>query len=276
MSMASSSLEVKTSLSHMPSARSAQLLLVFPGPLSPAACCLLSASQLLLGALLTCFASLPACLQSGHQVAASPLQCQLWLLGWELISAKNCLPYALEGVMLTMSVKNSWNHVKIVRTKTTTTKKTTCDFQDVLVWKIIIFSMVLSSALQLRKCPRKIPLFWPVPKTAIYLRSSGLHSFYNWDHPSHPITPWDTCVQLACAKFLIAPTTLDAFTISVTEKPFSPLNTSDMIDILPFWIKPVLYFFTCNQNFKPDTFLTKYLCPTGPKLSSSSHTCQNF
>lgn len=123
--------------------------------------------------------------------------------------------------------------------------------------------MVLSSALQLRKCPRKIPLFWPVPRTATS-QSSGLHSFYHWDHPSHPSTPWDTCVQSVCAKFLIT-LTLDALSISVTEKSFLPLNTSDMTDILPFWIKPVLYFFTSNQNFKPDMSLTKYLCP-GPEI----------
>lgn len=109
-----------------------------------------------------------------------------------------------------------------------------------------------------------------------YLRSSRLHSFYNWDHPRHPTTFWDTCVQLVLAKFLITLASRDVLTTSVTEKPFFPVNTRDRIDILPFWIKPVLYFFTCNQNLKPDTSLTKYVCPTGPKLSSSSHTCKNF
>lgn len=58
MSKASHSSKVKTSLSHMPSAWPSQLLFILPSPLSPAACCLLSASQLLLGVLLTCYTSL--------------------------------------------------------------------------------------------------------------------------------------------------------------------------------------------------------------------------
>lgn len=36
--------------------------------------------------------------------------------------------------------------------------------------------------------------------------------------------------------------------------------------ILPSCIKLVLCFFTRNQNTKPDTFLTKSLCTTTPKV----------